>query len=90
MLINRIFLGFMVVVGIAAGVVLVAHPASRDVDVVRYLWILVAMAVFEMSAYTFGRGAPGAMISMDARLVGFVIGAALMVLIPMVAGAPAA
>jgi hypothetical protein len=88
MLINRIFLGFMVVVGIAAGLVLVAYPESRDFKVMPYLWILIAVAAFEISTYAYKRGAPGTMISTEARLLGFVIGIVLMIVIPIFAGSP--
>ena len=47
------------------------------------------MAAFELIAFARGRGAPGTVVSMDARLAGFVLAIVLMVAIPIVAGSPA-
>jgi len=86
--INRIFLGFMIVAGLAAGAVLVARPALRDFRVSPYFWILIAMALFEFAAFARGRGAPGTMIAMEIRLLGFVVAVVLMVAVPILAGSP--
>ena len=86
MTINRIFLAFMVAVGIAVGVVLIAMPQARDFQVTPYFWILFATALFEFATYAYWRGAPGTILSMEMRLLGFAIGIVLMVVIPMLAG----
>jgi hypothetical protein len=86
--INRIFLGFMIVAGLAAGAALVARPELREFRVSPYFWILIAMALFEFAAFARGRGAPGTMIAMEIRLLGFVLAVVLMVAIPVVAGSP--
>ena len=46
------------------------------------------MAAFELVAFARRRGAPGTVVTMDARLGGFVVAIVLMVAIPMVADAP--
>ena len=56
--INRIFLGFMIVAGLAAGAALVARPELREFRISPYFWILIAMALFEFAAFARGRGAP--------------------------------
>ena len=84
--INRIFLGFMIMAGLAAGLVLVARPDLRDFRVSPYFWILIAMALFELAAFARGRGAPGTMIAIEIPLLGFVLGVVLMVAIPIFAG----
>jgi hypothetical protein len=86
--INRIFLGFMIAAGLAAGLVLVARPELRDFRISPYFWILIAMALFEFAAFARGRGAPGTTIAMEVRLLGFVLAVVLMVAIPVVAGSP--
>ena len=86
--INRIFLGFMIVAGLAAGAALVARPELREFRISPYFWILIAMALFEFAAFARGRGAPGTMIAMEIRLLGFVLAVVLMVAIPVVAGSP--
>jgi len=83
--INRIFLGFMIAAGLAAGLVLVARPELRDFRISPYFWILIAMALFEFAAFARGRGAPGTTIAMEIRLLGFVLAVVLMVAIPVVA-----
>ena len=89
MTINHIFLAFMVLVGVAVGIVLVVHPESRDFRLSPYFWVLIAMAAFELITFARGRGAPGTVVSMDARLAGFVLAIVLMVSIPIIAGSPA-
>jgi hypothetical protein len=89
MSINHVFLAFMVLVGAAVGIVLVVYPESRDLRLSPYFWVLIAMAAFELIAFARGRGTPGTVVSMDARLAGFVLAIVLMVAIPIVAGSPA-
>jgi hypothetical protein len=86
--VNRIFLGFMVLVGIAVGAVLVLAPETRDFHLPPYFWVLIAMAAFELIAFARWRGAPGTVVTMDARLGGFLLAIVLMVAIPMAADAP--
>ena len=89
MTINHIFLAFMGIVGAAVGITLVVAPELRDFRVSPYFWVLIAMGVFELAAFARGRGAPGTVVTMDARLLGFVAAIVLMVAIPIVAGSPA-
>ena len=88
MTLNQIFLGFMAVVGVVAGAVLVAKPEVRDFRVPPYFWILIAMLLFELALFARSRGAPGTMITLEARLFGLVLGVLLMVIIPVIAGSP--
>jgi hypothetical protein len=85
---DRIFFAYMVLVGAATGALLLAAPQLQDFAVKPYFWILIAVALFEVGAYLRGRNAPGTVLAMHARLLGFVIGIVLMVVIPMLAGAP--
>jgi uncharacterized membrane protein HdeD (DUF308 family) len=86
MTIDRIFLAFMGLVGVAIGVILVAAPETRDYRVPPYYWVLIAMAVFELIAFARARGAPGTMITMQARLLGLLLAVVVMVLVPILAG----
>ena len=88
MTINHIFLAFMGVVGAAVGIVLVIAPELRDFRVSPYFWVLIAMVVFEGIAFAFTRGAPGTVIAMESRVIGFVVAIALLLLVPYVAGLP--
>jgi hypothetical protein len=87
--ITRIFLGYMALIGIAAGAILVIAPRAGDFWLKPYFWVLIAAALFEGGAYLHGRNAPGTMLTMDVRLLGFLIGVVLMVMIPSIAGSPA-
>jgi hypothetical protein len=88
MTIDRIFLIFMSAVGIAVGSVLVVMPESREFLVPPYFWVLGAMAIFEAITFAAGRGAPGTIWSLEARLLGFMLAMVLMVVIPIFAGTP--
>ena len=84
--VDRIFLGFAFLVGLAVGGTLVLVPQSRDIGVAPYFWVLIAFALFEGVVYARRGGGPAAPIAMQTRLIGFGIALALMFLIPMAAG----
>mgnify|MGYP001555150366 CR=1 FL=1 len=84
--IDRIFLVFAFIVGIALAGVIVLVPQFRAIGLPPYFWILFAFALFEGVNYVRGRGAQGSVISMQTRVIGFAIALALMFLIPMAAG----
>jgi hypothetical protein len=86
--VDRIFFVFMVLVGIAAGAILVAVPQAQNFAIKPYFWILIAVGLFDGGLYLSGRTTPGQMLSMGARLAGFVFGIVMMVVIPAIAGAP--
>jgi hypothetical protein len=88
MTLNHIFLGFMALIGVAVGALLVAKPEVRDFRLPPYFWILIAMLLFELAVFLRRKGAPGGMISMEVRLLGLVVGVVLMVVIPAIAGSP--
>jgi uncharacterized membrane protein HdeD (DUF308 family) len=86
--INRLFLAYMAVVGLAAGVIFLVKPEVRDFQIPAYFWIVIAMALFEGFSFWRGRGAPGSVITMGFRVAGFLLGVLLMVAIPFAAGIP--
>jgi hypothetical protein len=86
MTIDRIFFGYMALVGIAVGAILVAAPSVQDFLIKPYFWVLIAVFLFDGGTYLYGKNAPGTMLTMQARLLGFVIGIVLMVVIPTLAG----
>jgi hypothetical protein len=88
MTVDRIFFIYMVLVGIAAGAILVAAPQVQNFVIKPYFWILIAVGLFDGGIYLLGRTAPGRMLTMGARLAGFVFGIVMMVVIPSIAGAP--
>jgi len=46
------------------------------------------MALFEFAAFARGQAAPGTMIRMDIRVLGFVLAVVLTVVVPIAAGSP--
>lgn len=88
MTLDRLFFLYMALVGAGSGAVLVAAPQLQDVWIKPYFWVLIAVVLFDLGAYLLGRNAPGTMLTMNARLLGFVIGVVLMVTVPTLAGAP--
>jgi hypothetical protein len=86
--VDRIFFVYMVLVGIAAGAILVAAPQVQNFAVKPYFWVLIAVGLFDGGLYLLGRIAPGQMLTMRARMAGFVFGIVMMVVIPAIAGAP--
>ena len=88
MTIDRIFIVFMASCGlILAGLVLL-FPQSRDIGIPPYFWVLIPMAIFEVAAFARNRGAPGSVIAMETRLIGFLIAIAMLLIIPYLAGQP--
>ena len=90
MTIDRLFIAFMTVCGLATAGILVFFPQSREFGIAPYFWVLIAMAIFEGVAFACNRGAPGTVITMGSRMIGFVIAIALMLVIPYLAGVPLA
>jgi len=88
MTLNHIFIGFMTLVGVATGALLVVKPELRDLRVPPYFWVLIAMAGFELAVVAYRRGTPGSFMGIEVRLLGFVLAIVLMVGIPVVAGSP--
>jgi hypothetical protein len=78
----------MVLVGAAVGAILVAAPQVQNFAIKPYFWVLIAVGLFDGVNYLLGRTGPGEMVTMPARLAGFVIGIVLMVVIASVSGAP--
>jgi hypothetical protein len=90
MTIDRLFIAFMAVCGLATAAILVFFPQSREFAIAPYFWVLIAMAIFEGVAFACNRGAPGTIIAMESRVIGFMVAIALMLAIPYLAGVPLA
>jgi hypothetical protein len=82
----RIFILYSFLVGLATGSILVWVPKSRTIGLEPYFWVLIALALFEVIAYTRRGREPGPPVSMAVRIAGFVIGLVLMYVIPLAAG----
>ena len=89
MTIDKMFFGYMALVGLLIGAILVAAPRVGDFWIKPYFWVVIAVGLFDGGVYLQRRNVPGAMLTMQARLLGFVIGVVLMVVIPTLAGLPA-
>ena len=85
MTVDKIFFAYMALVGVAAGVLLVVYPAAGDFWLKPYFWILIAVGLFDVGAMLRGQ-APGTTLSMQARVFGFIIGVAALVIVPTLAG----
>jgi len=86
MKIDRIFLAYMALIGIGVGALLVAAPSVQDFVIKPYFWILIAVGLFDAGAFLRGKNAPGTMLTMQARVLGFIIGSLLMAAVPTLAG----
>jgi hypothetical protein len=84
--IDRVFCGYMALIGLAAGALLVSMPAVQDFFIKPYFWILIAVGLFEIGTALYRRGSPSGILTMQARLIGFGIGIVAMVAIPLLAG----
>jgi len=88
MTLDKLFFATTALCGVAAGAALVAAPQLQNFVIKPYFWILIAIAAFDLGVYLMRRNAPGAILTMNARLLGLVIGVVLMVVIVTLAGAP--
>ena len=88
MTLDRIFFGYMALVGVVTGAILVAMPYVQDFVIKPYFWILIAVGVFDLAVYAVKGTAPAKALTMNVRLIGFGIGIASMVAISLLAGAP--
>jgi hypothetical protein len=82
----RLFIFYSFVVGLAVGGVLVWVPQSRTIGLEPYFWVLIALALFEVIAFTRRGQVSGPPVSMPVRIAGFVIALVLMYVIPLAAG----
>ncbi len=89
MSIRTIFFAYMVVVGLAAGAVIVAYPHVTEHWLKPYFWVLIAVGIFDVVLILIYRGVPTNTLAMDARLIGFIVGVALMAAIPTFSGTQA-
>jgi hypothetical protein len=87
MTVDRIFLAYMVLTGAFAGLALVVAPQLQNSVIKPYFWILIAVGLFDGGNYLL-RTAAGQIVTMGARLAGFVIGVVVMVAIPTITGTP--
>jgi hypothetical protein len=88
MSLDRIFFGYMALVGVATGAILVAVPRVQDFIIKPYFWVLIAVGVFDVALYAVRGTAPANALTMNVRLIGFGIGIALMVVIAVLGGSP--
>ena len=89
MTIDKIFFGYMAVIGALTGAIVVAAPKVQDFVIKPYFWVVLAVILFDAGLFLRHRTNPGALLQMSARLLGFVIGIVLMVAIPSLGGSPA-
>ncbi|MDB5598380.1 MAG: hypothetical protein JWN71_424 [Xanthobacteraceae bacterium] len=89
MTVNRLFVGYMVLVGLLIGGILVAAPQLGDFWIKPYFWVLIAAFLFDGAVVVLGYNAAGMRLAMEWRLLGFAIGIALMVIVLKLTGSPA-
>ena len=86
---RTIFFAYMGIVGLMAGAIIVAFPNVTAHWLKPYFWILIAVGLFDGALFLIHRSGPMNVLAMDARLIGVILGAALMAAIPTVAGTQA-
>ncbi|HVT55285.1 MAG TPA: hypothetical protein VHD34_04465 [Xanthobacteraceae bacterium] len=89
MAVDRYFFIMTIAAGIIIGGILAVKPEAANAGVPPFLWLLACMLIFETIAFLRGRGAPGTMIGMSTRVIGFAIGMALIAAIAFFTGSPA-
>lgn len=89
MRIDHLFFAYMALVGAAAALILIVAPQAGNFFIKPYFWVLLAVAAFDIVTYTRAQGDREAMIGMDARLLGFVIGIVTMIVIKTLSGSTA-
>jgi hypothetical protein len=89
MRIDHLFFVYMFFVGATSAGVLIAVPKAGDFFIKPYFWVLLAVAAFDLATYLLTHGRKGAIIGMDARLLGFVIGIVTMVACKALSGSTA-
>ena len=89
MKLDHIFFVYMAAIGIGAGIILTVWPQSGGFFLKPYFWVLIGLAIFDLACYLRRQGAPGTMISLEARLLGLVIGVVAMVALKTITGTPA-
>ena len=88
MTIDRIFIVFMTSCGVIFTGIVLLFPQSRNIGIPPYFWVLISMGLFEVVAFARKSGAPGSVIAMPTRLIGFAIAIAMLWIIPYLAGQP--
>lgn len=81
-----IFIAYALAAGLAAGAVSVLVPQSNAMAVSPYLWVLIAVALFETVAIFlrgFDRGPP---LIMKVRVIGFIVAVVAMVIVRISGG----
>lgn len=85
--IDRIFFGYMTVIGLVTAAILIAVPGVGDSWFKPYFWVLIAVALFDGAVILLRQKQPAQpMVSIEAKLLGFVIGIVVMVAIPTLLG----
>jgi len=79
----------MALAGLASGAVVVMARRVMEFWLKPYFWVLIAVALFDIAVLIENRGRADAMLPMDARLLSFLIGIALMVAVTVIAGSQA-
>jgi hypothetical protein len=87
--VNRIFVGYMLVIGLIVGGILAAAPQLGDLWIKPFFWVLIASFVFDVAVVWRARTVPDLRLGMEWRLLGFAAGIAVMLLILNVTGSPA-
>ncbi len=87
MTIDRVFYVYCAVLGVVVGAVLLLVPESRTLSVGPYFWVLIGIAMFEaVGVYLRGGIANGPPITMQTRIIGFIVAIAPMLFVSLTAG----
>jgi len=89
MSIDRIFIVFCMAIGMIGAAILVFRPDAQSFWIPPYFWVLIAMALFEAALVVVKGDMLGSRISNFSRVLGLLLGIALMVGVPILAGSTA-
>ncbi|MBV9558138.1 MAG: hypothetical protein JO254_13795 [Pseudolabrys sp.] len=89
MTIDKIYYAYMALIGIAAGVLLIVAPQAADGFIKPWFWVLIAVAAFDAIIFFVLRRPPNETMTMPTRMIGFVIGAVLIVGLTTLTGSTA-
>ena len=87
MSIERVFFMYCAVLGVVVGGILLLVPESRSLSLGPYFWVLGGVALFEAVAVYLRVGlANGPPMTMQTRMLGFVVAVAPMLFVRLTAG----
>jgi len=86
---ERIFYAYMVIAALVAGGALVRWPDAGNQTIGPFLWLLIAIALFDAAIFALKRVSPAEAMPLQTRVIGLFGGILLMAAVAHFAGSPA-